>query len=157
MPEARPDPGADFATFRASAEQHWAQPAARQRLLHWQDHYGVDVILVLFALWYPHPLTARQWTALAASASAWQTAVTTRVRAVRRALRTPERHDLYRALLDLELQAEHLGGRRLLRAARQASAPTTPAAVDTTRRLQTLFPQLPAAEIRDGLRDLARA
>ncbi|WP_019626534.1 DUF2390 domain-containing protein [Thioalkalivibrio sp. ALJT] len=153
MPEATSAEAADFAAFRACAERLWDEPAARQHLLRWQDDYGVDVMLALFALWYPYPLTSRQWHALAASARHWQATVTARVRTLRRALRTPERHALYRALLELELQAEHLAGRRLLHMARPTVMPATPAKVDQTRRLQTLFPQLPTIEIRAGLRD----
>lgn len=126
--------------------------------MRWQDHFGVDVMLALFALWYPQPLTTPQWKALRQIARRWQASTTERVRALRRQLHTPERDTLYCAVLALELQSERLAGLQLLAEARHLSAPATGAnALDPQRRLRTLFPDLPDAEIRDGVRAFTAA
>ncbi|OOC49314.1 MULTISPECIES: DUF2390 domain-containing protein [Thioalkalivibrio] len=165
MPEPgpKPEPGedplaTDFAPFWAFAASLWADPVARERLMRWQDDFGVDVMLALFALWYPQPLSTPQWRALRETARRWQASSTERLRVLRRQLHTPERDTLYRAVLALELQSERLGGLQLLaEARRQAEQSTGANAIDPQRRLRTLFPDLPDAEIRDGVRAFAAA
>ncbi len=126
--------------------------------MRWQDEFGVDVMLALFALWYPQPLRPSQWRVLRQTARRWQSSSTERLRALRRRLHTPERNALYRAVLALELQSERLAGLQLLAEARHLAPQTTPAfAIDPQRRLRTLFPDLPDAEIRDGLREFMAA
>ncbi|WP_019583418.1 DUF2390 domain-containing protein [Thioalkalivibrio sp. ALE16] len=145
------EPSTDFEAFWRFAGTLWADPDARARLLRWQEDFGVDVMLALFALWYPRPLTTSQWQRLAQTARRWQTSATGRIRALRRQLHTPERDTLYRAVLALELQSERLAGLQLLAQARQLSTPDSRShAVNHRRRLHTLFPALPEAEIRDA-------
>lgn len=160
MPEAgntpAPDPdrplAADFAAFWDFAGTLWADPEARTHLMRWQDVFDVDVMLALFALWYPHPLTGSQWNRLGQTARHWQAFATGRIRRLRRRLRTPERDALYHAVLALELQSERLAGMRLLAQARCLVPPDTPPRTgDRRRRLRTLFPDLPEDEIRDAL------
>ncbi|MFO7953772.1 DUF2390 domain-containing protein [Thioalkalivibrio sp.] len=152
------EPATDFNAFWAFASALWADPAARGRLMHWQDSFDVDVMLALFALWYPHPLGALQWRALRQTARQEATSRTARIRALRRRLHTPDRNPLYRAVLGLELQSERLAGLQLLAHAGRLPGPAHRAAViNSKRRLHSLFPDLPAAEIRDGLREFSFA
>ncbi|WP_018938705.1 MULTISPECIES: DUF2390 domain-containing protein [unclassified Thioalkalivibrio] len=160
MPEAgdTPEPATDFDAFWAFADALWVDRTARERLMRWQDEFGVDVMLALFALWYPQPLGPSQWRVLRQTARRWQSSSTERLRALRRRLHTPERNALYREVLALELQSERLAGLQLLAEARRVAPQTTPAfAIDRQRRLHTLFPDLPDAEIRDGLREFTAA
>ncbi|WP_024328103.1 DUF2390 domain-containing protein [Thioalkalivibrio sp. AKL19] len=160
MPEAgdTPEPATDFDAFWAFAGALWANPAARERLMHWQDGFDVDVMLVSFALWYPHPLGASQWHALRQTAHHWNTSRTARIRALRRRLYTPDRNPLYRAMLGLELQSERLAALQLHTHASHLHGQVDGAAViDPERRLRSLFPDLPDTEIRDGLREFTSA
>ncbi len=162
MPESgrsrKPDPhpplAADFTAFWDFAGTVWADPSTRARLMRWQDAFDVDVMLALFAVWYPRPLDVAHWRALETTARHWRTSATGRIRALRRRLHTPDRHALYRAVLDLELQSERLAGLQMLAHARWMTPPTYESVtIDRERRLRVLFPGLPTAEIRDGLHE----
>lgn len=122
----------------------------------WQDRFGVDVMLVLFALWYPQPLARTQWRHLQALSDCWQRTATLRIRVLRRRLHSPERHALYRAVLELELEAERREGLLLCRRAQDlATHPNAPARpIHPAGRLAFLFPALPADAIQAGVRDL---
>ncbi len=152
MPDPSPE-AVDCGAFWTYANTLWGRPHARDILLRWQDRYAVDVILALFALWYPRALRRQQWQTLQATALHWQQTRTGRIRALRRRLHSPQRHSLYRALLELELRAERLAAWTLCAQARDlapSNAPSDPAA-----RLAMLFPALPAHEIDTALRSLA--
>ncbi|MGM0554185.1 MAG: DUF2390 domain-containing protein [Pseudomonadota bacterium] len=151
MPDTSPE-AADCAAFWGFANARWESPHARDTLLRWQDRHAVDVILALFALWYPRALRRHQWQTLQTAARHWQQTRTGRIRTLRRRLHSPPRHALYRALLELELRAERGAAWTLCTQARNlapANAPPDPAA-----RLKLLFPDLPDDEIRDALPNL---
>lgn len=154
MPDTRAT--GDFWSF---AESAWSHPGLRDRLMAWQDHHGADVIRVLFAAWHPGALTTDDLDRLHARARDWSTRATLRIRALRRRLHTPERHALYRALLELELRAEHLGALHLLREcpppAAAAGRYRRPCAVTIEERLARLEPGLPPAERSAGAAELA--
>ncbi|WP_018936798.1 DUF2390 domain-containing protein [Thioalkalivibrio sp. ALJ24] len=154
MPEGHPAP-----EFWAFAETVWAHPPLRRRLLQWQDHHDADVILVLFAAWHPGPLTSDELARLRTRARDWSARATTRIRRLRRHLHTPERHALYRALLDLELSAERLGALHLLQECPPPIAVAGPhrrACADTIEaRLGHLQPELPPDERASGSAELA--
>ncbi|WP_018875027.1 DUF2390 domain-containing protein [Thioalkalivibrio sp. ALJ1] len=138
-------PAGDFARFWQYANRVWNHPAARDRLLHWQDTFGVDVMLLLYALWFPALLAPGHWHQLQAEARTWQDSRTQRIRALRRRLRTPERTSLYRAVLDLELRCEHLEG-QLLHARARRIPHITAFPIDHRERLDRLFPEVPKDE-----------
>ena len=151
------DSVADSDSFWSHATTVWEHAAARQRLLHWQDDYDVDVILALFALWYPHPLAAADWDALAREARDWNIAATRRIRSLRRRLKHTAPPELYRSMLQLELTAERTAALRLLNRARALPRPerSDNSSPNPAVRLAHLFPDLPQTEIRAALRELA--
>ncbi|WP_018870231.1 DUF2390 domain-containing protein [Thioalkalivibrio sp. ALgr3] len=154
MPDTRAT--GDFWSF---AESAWSDPGLRDRLMSWQDHHGADVIRVLFAAWHPGALTTDDLDRLHARARDWSTRATLRIRALRRRLHTPERHALYRALLELELRAEHLGALHLLQEcpppAADAAPHRRPRADTIGERLARLEPGLPPDERSAGAAELA--
>lgn len=124
----------------------WSQPEARSRLLHWQDHHQIDVLLVLFACWLPDRRGSPVWRKLAQGSGDWNRRVTRRIRTLRR--RIPERSwaDGYRACLALEQSAERVEAAWLTQTARlgRSEAPASPA---LNERLRRLFPALSESEI----------
>ena len=148
---------AGFDPFWNHATTVWEHAAARQRLLRWQDDYDVDVILALFALWYPHPVAATGWDVLARNTRDWNTAATRRIRSLRRRLKHTAPPELYHSLLQLELTAERIAALRLLTRARALTPPprASSAAPDPAARLARLFPVLPQPEIREAVIELA--
>ncbi|WP_019024693.1 MULTISPECIES: TIGR02444 family protein [unclassified Thioalkalivibrio] len=158
MPEAaRPH---DFDSFWDFALRTWASAPGRERLLHWQDRHDVDVILALFALWYPGGVHTHDWEALMQATASWRARTTSRVRALRRRLKPNgpderQRQALYDAVKGLEIACERTAAMRLCQHARTLGNPAAPP--DLTRRLRLLFPALPVAEIRDGIPELTQA
>lgn len=124
----------------------WSQPEARSRLLHWQDHHQIDVLLVLFACWLPDRRGSPVWRKLAQGSGDWNRRVTRRIRALRR--RIPERSwtEGYRACLALEQAAERVEAAWLTRTARPSGSGAQ-AHPELNRRLRRLFPVLPESEI----------
>ena len=157
MPEPnRGTAGPDFPVFWTYATDMWSRPQARHHLMTWQDRFEVDVMLVLFALWYPQPLARRQWRHLHALSHCWQHTATLRIRALRRRLHSPERHALYRAVLELELEAERREGLLLCRHARDLAEYPPAGTIDPGKRLAFLFPELPADAIHAGVGDFGQ-
>ncbi|WP_026278697.1 TIGR02444 family protein [Thioalkalivibrio sp. ALJ3] len=157
MPEAaRPH---DFDSFWDFSLRIWASAPARERLLRWQESYDVDVILALFALWYPGGIRTGDWEKLVKAAANWQEQTTSRVRALRRRLkpegpRQPNRAALYAATKELEVACERTAALRLFQSAQNLGDPaTTP---NLTRRLRLLFPGLTVTEIRHGIPQLTQ-
>jgi uncharacterized protein (TIGR02444 family) len=153
-----PEPTHGFDAFWKFALGRWDHAPARNRLLHWQDAHAVDVILALFALWYPGGMPASDWKWLARDAAAWRVQTTERVRLLRRRLKPtasePHRQALYGATKELEIACERTNALRLYQQALHLGHPDSNP--DVPRRIRLLFPALPAAEIRDGLPDLIR-
>ncbi len=149
-----------FDSFWDFALRIWASAPARERLLHWQENHDVDVILALFALWYPGGIRKHNWEALMQAAASWRDRTTARVRALRRRLKPegphqPNRAALYTATKALEVTCERTAAMRLFKSALDLGDPA--ATPDLTRRLQLLFPALPVTEIRDGIPELTQA
>lgn len=156
MPRATPG----FDAFWRFALGRWEHPPARQRLLHWQDAYDVDVILALLALWYPGGVRGQDWEGLMQVAALQRRQTTTRVRSIRRRLKPdgpdePRREALYDAVKGLEIACERTSALHLYQRLRVLGSPA--ATPDFTRRLHLLFPALAMSEIRDGLPELARS
>lgn len=168
----------DFWSFAGGA---WAHTDLRERLLRGQDRYDLDVILFLFVCWYPHRLPAAQWAAVQRTAET-PNAHTRRIRRLRRRIKRLGWPEGYRACLDLELHAERLEARALMRAtpgttppSRAAPSPprSAPPGVGTPstaepappstrtppldRRLARLFPELSKSDRRDLLEALQNA
>ncbi len=134
---------ADIATADAAAGlwalslDFYARPGVAAALIELQDHAGLDVNLILFALW--HGLSGRgrlddQRMAVAEQAAgAIQTEIVTPLRALRRRIRTDPDADIQRlreAIKALELDAEKIAQARL---AGSAGPPATD--VDPVQRL----------------------
>lgn len=122
----------------------WQRATVRDRLLHWQDRHGVDVIFLLFACWVPHALAPAHWTALDAASTDWNAGVTQRIRALRRRVRAMDWPQGYRAILGLELASERIEATWLARAARLPERTTSDPDLD--QRLGRLFAELPPTE-----------
>lgn len=113
--------------------------------MQWQERHDVDVILVLFACWWPVALDARQWLALHDAARDWNTAVTQRIRRLRRRVRDLASPELYRSLQRLELRAEGIEASWLCRSVSAQTGSGT-ATADPKRRIARLYPTIPPAE-----------
>ena len=84
----------------------WSNRQTRELLLYWQDHHGADVLLVLFAAWYPGPWTDALGSGLRDGSQIWQKATVARIRALRRRVKLLPWPEGYSALKRLELTAE---------------------------------------------------
>jgi uncharacterized protein (TIGR02444 family) len=141
--------------FWTFAKGCWDQPPARSRLLHWQDHHQIDVLLVLFACWLPDRLGTARWRRLAQGSEDWNRRITRRIRTLRRQLADMPWSEGYQACLALEQAAERVDAAWLTRTARPCRA-STPSTRERAERLRRLFPLLPEAEIDRLLATLRR-
>ncbi len=156
------DHPSDFWSFAGGV---WAHPDLRERLLRGQDRHDLDVILLLFACWYPHPLRTPQWAAVQRAAEAWNVHIR-RIRHLRQRVKHLNWPQGYRTCLDLELCAERLEASALVLATSgtippssvaPSTAPPPPLSTQTpplNLRLARLFPELPASDRRDLLEAL---
>lgn len=137
----------DLQAFWAMAEHCWSDPELQARLLQEQDARGLDVLWLLFVVWFPGRLTQVQWEQLRDAHQKDGQRQTLRLRRLRRRLRSTDWADGYRALCALEIQSErHAAMLLLLRARAIASGDAADAALAARAlRLTRLFPELPHA------------
>jgi hypothetical protein len=137
----------DLQAFWAMAEHCWSDSGLQARLLQEQDARGLDVLWLLFVVWFPGRLTQVQWEQLRAAHQKDGQRQTLRLRCLRRRLRSTGWAEGYRALCALEIQSErHAAMQLLLRARALASGDVADAALAArTLRLTRLFPELPHA------------
>jgi len=113
----------------------YAQPGVSEALIALQDRAGLDVNLMLFALWQgacgPHRLSPAELIAAERSAGPIRTAIVLPLRALRRKLRSDCYDDVQRLrarIKTLEIAAERIVQRRLARLARTPDGDIAPAA-----------------------------
>ncbi|GEM_PF-2892974 len=147
--------GADRTGFREFSEALWASPQLRGACLDLQDSAGIDVNLVLLALFLAaHGRAADADVAARAGAASqdWTRPVTDNLRAARRAIKGQD-DALYEKALSLELEAEAVLQDRL--AAIAEGAPAAPA--DTGLAAANLAALIGAAVASDAARALLAA
>lgn len=156
-----------FPAFWKFSVGHWENPALRSLLLEWQERYGADLNLVLFAAWYPADLSSDAWRVLHNASGIWQNNVVTRIRKIRKKARALSWPEGYAALLQLELRSEYYESQYLLYHAQRfptgsgAEYFQLPAVHDIdaaiartrfSRRLYYLYPRIPAQEVKEAER-----
>ena len=109
--------------------QAWSRPGARESLLALQDNHGLNVPLILWALWLDAERRDGDVTAAVDLARLWSPAVDP-LRAARRALKTEAApiEDAGRLALRRRVQALELEAERLLINALETVAHDAPAA-----------------------------
>ncbi len=113
----------------------YAQPGVSEALIALQDRAGLDVNLILFALWRGacrlHRLSHAELMAAERSAGPIRAAIVLPLRALRRKLRSDRDADVQRLrerIKRLEMAAERIVQRRLARLAGTPASDTAPAA-----------------------------
>jgi uncharacterized protein (TIGR02444 family) len=136
----------------------YADPRVRQACLSLQDQCGADVNLLLLILWLAsegNTLTAEGLSTLGAVSVAWQCPILEPLRRLRRGLRQelqhqndPDRREILRQVIDLELDAERREQRALAFALEPCVQPTsaepvqaaTDALLSYAKHLRARFP-----------------
>jgi uncharacterized protein (TIGR02444 family) len=136
----------------------YADPGVRRACLALQDQCGADVNLLLLILWLASEsktLTAEGFAILGAVSVAWQCPVLEPLRSLRRGMREelqhqndPDRREILRRVIELELEAERREQRALALALgsciQAASAEPSQAAADAllsyAKHLRARFP-----------------